>query len=90
LRADVQPWQEVCNERCAKDRVDMRKVKRPRQYVAQHWLVLLSPLFRYSQARDAHVLRVVGSTVGPVLRVERRGNRRRRRFDGVERRRAIA
>jgi len=69
----------------------MRKVKRPRRYVAHHWLVLLSPLFRYSHARDAYVLRGVGGTIGPVLRVDRRGARAKRRFDGAERRRrAIA
>ena len=35
------------------------------------------PLFRYSQPRDAYVLRVIGHHVGPVLRVDRRAERRR-------------
>ncbi|HSZ05383.1 MAG TPA: hypothetical protein VK778_09300 [Solirubrobacteraceae bacterium] len=61
----------------------MRTVKRPRRYLARHWLALLRPVLRYSAARDAYVLRVVGRHVGPVLRVDRR---RRRAFDGVERR----
>jgi len=53
--------------------------------VAHHWLILSRPFTRYSASRDAYVLRVVGRRVGPVLRVDRR---RRRRFDGVDRRRA--
>jgi len=62
----------------------MRVARRPRRYVSRHWLALARPLFRYSAVRDAYVLRVVGRRVGPVLRLERR---RERRFDGVERRR---
>jgi hypothetical protein len=62
----------------------MRTVKRPRRYVARQWLVLLRPLLRYSHTREAYVLRGVGSTVGPVLRAERRA--RRRAYDGAERR----
>jgi hypothetical protein len=61
----------------------MRTTKRPRRYVARHWLALMRPLMRYSGPRDAYVLRLVGSSWGPVLRVERR---RRQRFEGVERR----
>ena len=61
------------------------KVKRPRRYVARHWLLLARPLFRYSAVRDAYVLRVVGRRIGPVLRENRR---RAQSFDGVERRRA--
>jgi hypothetical protein len=38
---------------------------------------MLSPVFRYSYSRDAYVLRVVGSRVGPVLRAERRVRRHR-------------
>jgi len=53
----------------------------------RHWLALMSPLMRYSSARDAYVLRVVGSKRGPVLRAERR---RQRVFEGVERRGRIA
>jgi hypothetical protein len=64
----------------------MRTVKRPRRYVARHWLLLMRPLTRYSVARDAYVLRLVGRQVGPVLREDRRP-RRPRPFDGVERRR---
>jgi hypothetical protein len=62
----------------------MRTVKRPRHYVARHWLLLARPLFRYSTVRDAHVLRGVGRRMGPVLREDRRHGQR---FDGVERRR---
>jgi hypothetical protein len=61
----------------------MRTVKRPRRYLAPHWLLLMRPVLRYSAARDAYVLRVVGSNWGPVLRAERR---RRRQFEGAERR----
>jgi hypothetical protein len=45
---------------------------------------VLRPLLRYSVTREAYVLRGVGNSLGPVLRADRR--RRRRRFDGVERR----
>jgi hypothetical protein len=34
--------------------------------------VLLRPLFRYSEPRDAFVLRLVGDRFGPVLRSSRR------------------
>ena len=63
----------------------MRTVRRPRRYVARHWLLLLKPVLRYSRARDAFVLRAIGSKVGPVLRVDRRGARAG--FQGNERRR---
>ncbi len=65
----------------------MRTVKRRRRYVARQWLLLMRPLMRYSSARDAYVLRVIGSNRGPVLRPERR---RQRAFEGVERRGRIA
>ncbi len=68
---------------------DMRTVRRPRRYVARHWIVLLRPLFRYSQTRGAFVLRGVGSSVGPVLRVDRRSHTSPS-FEGAERRQAIA
>jgi hypothetical protein len=55
----------------------MRTVPRPRRYVAAHWLVLLSPLLRYSRGRDAYVLRALGGRYGPVLRRDRRATRRR-------------
>jgi hypothetical protein len=61
----------------------MRTTKRPRKYVARHWLVLMRPLMRYSGPRDAYVLRLVGSSWGPVLRRERR---RQKRFEGAEHR----
>jgi hypothetical protein len=69
----------------------MRTVKRPRRYVARHWMALLRPLLRYSFAREAYVLKGVGSSTGPVLRVDRRarGSRvARRGFEDAERRRA--
>jgi len=50
----------------------MRTVKRPRRYVAQRWIAVGRPVLRYSQPRDAYVLRVVGRKWGPVLRSERR------------------
>jgi len=65
----------------------MRTVRRPRHYVARYWLILLRPMLRYSHSRDAFVLRGVGSSVGPVLRMNRR-MRRRAAFDGAERREA--
>jgi hypothetical protein len=62
----------------------LRTAPRPRRYIAQHWLQLLKPLFRYSEARQAYVLRVVGRSFGPVLRANRR--HRSRRVIEVERR----
>jgi hypothetical protein len=44
-------------------------------------------MLRYSQTRQAFVLRGLGSSVGPVLRVERRTHGTRP-FEGVERREA--
>lgn len=57
----------------------MRAVKRPRRYVAKHWLVLMRPLFGYNFSRDAYILRGVGRRFGPVLREERRTHRERNR-----------
>jgi hypothetical protein len=51
----------------------MRTVKRPRRYVAPRLITFTRPVLRYSQPRDAYVLRVVGRKWGPVLRPERRG-----------------
>jgi hypothetical protein len=34
-------------------------------------LALMRPLFRYSDSREAYVLRVVGNRMGPVLRPSR-------------------
>lgn len=64
----------------------MGETRRPRRYLARHWLEILRPAFRYSTTRDAYVLRVVGNSKGPVLRVDRR--RRRVPYDGAERRSA--
>jgi hypothetical protein len=52
--------------------------------------MLMAPALRYSYTRDAYVLRGVGRSLGPVLRVERRNRRSRPRYqgEGVERRRA--
>ena len=67
----------------------MRTVRRPRRYVAGHWLTVMRPVLRYSSARDAFVLRAVGSNVGPVLRVDRR-HQRRTAFEGSDRRTRVA
>jgi hypothetical protein len=64
----------------------MRTVRRPRRYVARHWLILLRPILRYSQPREAFVLRGVGSQMGPVLRIDRRV-RSTRRLEGADDRR---
>lgn len=65
----------------------MRTVPRRRHYLPSHWLMLLTPVFRYSDSRDAYVLRLVGRRVGPVLRADRRVTKRRC-LEGPERRRA--
>lgn len=67
-----------------------RTVKRPRRYVARHWLVLARPLLRYSAPREAYVLRIVGRSYGPVLRPDRRAVRRASAFSGVDRRHTSA
>ncbi len=69
---------------------DMRTVRRPRRYVARHWIVLLRPLLRYSQTRGAFVLRGVGSSMGPVLRVDRRSHRSRSYEDADRRQASVA
>ena len=61
----------------------MRTVRRPRRYLSRYFKPFLAPLFRYSTARDAYVLRLVGRSMGPVLRFDRR---RPQSFEGVERR----
>jgi hypothetical protein len=43
-------------------------VPRRRRHVAPALLSALRPLFRYSATRDAHVLRLVGNRIGPVLK----------------------
>ena len=61
----------------------MRTVRRPRRYIAAHWLLLLRPALRYSSSREAYILRLIGRDRGPVLRVDRRSSRA---FDWVDRR----
>jgi hypothetical protein len=62
--------------------------QRPRRYVSRYWLVLLTPVLRYSATRDAFVLRAIGNSIGPVLRVDRRDRRLRPpSYTGTERRR---
>ncbi len=63
----------------------MRIQQRPRRYVARHWLVMLKPVLRYSATRDAYVLRAIGNSAGPVLRVDRR-KARLGEYAGAERR----
>jgi hypothetical protein len=46
----------------------VREVHRRRRPVSPSLLRLLTPLFRYDYVRDAHILRLVGKWVGPVLR----------------------
>jgi hypothetical protein len=66
-----------------------RTVRRPRRYVAGHWLTLFGPVLRYSSSRDAYVLRGLGASRGPVLREDRRTTSRPR-LQGAERRRTSA
>ena len=49
-----------------------RKAPRRRRYVSRRTLILLKPLFRYSERREAYVLRLIGRRVGPVLKRDRR------------------
>lgn len=49
----------------------MRDTPRNRRTVSTKLLRLLRPLFRYSTARDAYVLRVAGGRYGPVLVMRR-------------------
>ena len=63
----------------------MRSVRRPRRYVAKHWLVLVRPLFAYNFTRDAYVLRGVGRQLGPVLRADRRSHHERNRRPWADR-----
>jgi hypothetical protein len=65
----------------------MRSASRPRRYVGRTWLLIFRPFLRYSVTRDAYVLRLVGRSIGPVLRPNRR-HRRADPFEGAERRRA--
>lgn len=63
----------------------MRSARRPRRYIAKHWLLLLRPLFAYNVIRDAYVLRGVGRRLGPVLRIERRAHDKRSRRPWADR-----
>ncbi len=63
----------------------LRAVRRPRRYVAKHWLILLRPLFGYNFTRDAYVMRGVGLHFGPVLREERRTHSQRNRRPWADR-----
>jgi hypothetical protein len=67
----------------------MRTQQRPRRYVARQWLLVLKPMLRYSATRDAFVLRAIGRSSGPVLRVDRR-SRSRSTYTDTERRRVSA
>ena len=67
----------------------MRSQHRPRRYVARLWLSLLKPVLRYSATRDAFVLRAIGNSSGPVLRLDRR-TARQAAYSGAERRRMSA
>ena len=49
------------------------RAPRRRHYVSPALLVGLSPLFRYSDTRDAYVMRLVGNRYGPVLKPRREG-----------------
>jgi hypothetical protein len=64
----------------------MQRIARPRRYVSQLQLYAILPVLRYSALRDAYILRFVGETRGPVLRRERR--RDRRAYTGPDRRQA--
>jgi hypothetical protein len=50
----------------------MRTSKRPRRYVASHWVALGRPVLRYSKSRDAYIARLIGHRWGPVLKLDRR------------------
>lgn len=52
-----------------------RNQMRPRRYVRSAQLMALRPLLRYSELREAYVLRAVGRRFGPVLRRDRRHDR---------------
>jgi len=69
-------------------RMDMRTVRRPRRYIDERLLPVIVPAFRYSRSRDAFVLRGIGNSVGPVLRVDRRSAQRA--FNGADRRAKVA
>jgi hypothetical protein len=45
----------------------LRAHTRPRRNIPWRILRLLQPLFRYSNSREAYVLRLIGNRWGPVL-----------------------
>ncbi|WP_372790570.1 hypothetical protein [Paraconexibacter sp.] len=45
---------------------------RARTPISRTKLALLRPILRYSQGRDAYVLRAIGNHRGPVFKAERR------------------
>lgn len=53
----------------------MPRSPRHRRYIGRRTLLFLRPFYRYSYARDAYVLRIVGRRMGPVLAVDRRFTR---------------
>ena len=44
------------------------RAARERRYVSPALLVALKPVFRFSETRQAYVLRLVGNRFGPVLK----------------------
>lgn len=46
----------------------MRAAQRPRRPIGKTKLALMTPLLRYSQSRDAYILRLIGKYAGPVYR----------------------
>jgi len=67
-----------------------RFAPRPRHYVSPAMLTALWPVLRYSETREAFLLRAVGGRVGPVLRPDRRARRRTdAAYAGPERRRTL-
>lgn len=48
----------------------MRTHARERRQITTAKLRLLRPILRYSYARDAYILRLVGDSVGPVFQLD--------------------
>ena len=66
----------------------MRSSHRPRRYINPWLLATLKPALRYSDFRDAYILRGIGNHVGPVIRPERR--RKQVEFPGRDRRTTLS
>jgi hypothetical protein len=62
-------------------------LQRRRRYVSPLTLTLMWPLVRHSPGRQAYVLRLVGNSVGPVLRRDHR--RGKQLYEGCERRQPL-